>query len=855
LATPNEQWTPVDWARYYRSHGLAVVPALNGHPKQEWQRYQTEPIPEDRLIAWFMGESIRRIQMFAICGRASNLVVLDCDTEGAEQWWRDLLGPILDETARAMSGGGRGHHYYFKLGDQDQESRASHKDENVKWDLRAEKGGVILPPSPHRSGGVYVWERSLDHLLDWPYPDIPGRGSHSHEGAEPGGDAASLAWLLANPGDGGRNNWVTAVLGHYAKRIPFRDGYGLTAEMVWQAAVGLPADHPYERAEFEATVESVWQTEQSKWADSGPPLPAAGLLSGDGRRMFTVCKSKEQGEYVAQWSQFDMDCKAMVVDTQDRTSYIIDVTRDTASGPDKIEDAVLEAEKLGSNDALSRWFASRRMIVNPPPGDQGAPIARTTRVQMYLETQNPKLVRSSPWMGWYDDEQLGARYVTDHGLIDATGVVENAGLIPDPRHRTQQATWHYGFDDTPEDAAAVLREVMTFHEPVTTSVFGAMWALAPIKGAIMKISSLFPHLAIIAPSEAGKTNGFFDLMLQANGRLSVGGAYTAASLRDDLSVHRGGFVWIDDPSNIDDIGDLLRSAANEGNYSKKGGHNWSETIMIPLVAPIVVSAEGLEMLKERAMADRVIEIDVPSPTGRQSERGGYRQWDDILALQHSIGHLSRYGGHYVQRAFQWLDSIGGEEGMRRLALDLRVGSGRQSEKLALVRMGARALAYVLGDWADHDVRNLPVGGVGEIDPVEIVDAWATGQSALAKRGPYIVSVVLPSYIASKGFIPTFQSVPVEPVWIDKDGRLRVNVSALADWWLKHSRSRSDRDRAQQLGAPAAMKAEAHSLEWGSTAAIKGKRYLMVTEAETKAILAEVGYDWVEVVASVTHPGD
>ena len=848
----NESWGPIDWANHYRDQGIRVIPASDGHPTKDWRAFQTEPVPETLHREWFAGTSFRGVQIYAICGKASNLVVLDCDSEGAERWWRTLIGDVVDQTARVLSGGGRGHHYYFRLGEQEQRSRSGHYDHpelgSVKWDLRGEKGGVVMPPSHHRSGGRYQWEVGLDAIQPWPYPEIPGRGAHSHEGASPNGDAQSLAWLLTHPGDGGRNNWVTSVLGHYAKRIPFYDGYQLTAEMVYHQALGVEADHPYERAEFDATVQSVWSAEREKTSGVGRPQEDTGLLSGDGQRLYTLCKTKS-GEVVTPFAQFDVRATSMITDPLGRTSYIMDVTRDTPEGPDVLNNAVLEAERLGSNDALSKWMSARRMIVTPPAHDLGAGTPRPTRFQMYLEAQSPRKVRSAPWMGWHDDEELGPVYVTEQGLITASGLQTDPDLIPDPRRQVIHNNWFYGFDDTPEAAMAILRELLTYHDPVTTSVFGAMWALAPIKGELMRISSLFPHLAVVAPSEAGKTNGFFDLMLQANGRCQAGGTLTAASLRDDLAAHRGGFVWVDDPSNIDDIGDLLRSAANEGNYSKKGGVNWQDTIVIPLVAPLVISAEGVEMLRERAMADRVVELDVPSPVGRQSERGQHPQWDDILELQHNVGHLSRYAGWYVQRVWQWLDVIGGSEGLRRLAITLRVGTGRQSEKLALVRLGARALAWVAGcdRWQDVLVRGTSVGGVGSIDPVEIVDAWAQGTALEDKRGPYIVSVVLPSYFSAKGFVPSYKSAPVEPVYIDNHGHLRVNVQGLAAWWLNHSRSRSDRDRAQQLGAPGALRAEARMLDWSVSTPIKGKRYHTVPLPDTQKILAEAGYDWVDLV--------
>lgn len=843
-----ENWTPLEWARYYTRQGLVVIPSMDGVPRVDWKAFQTEPPTEQQVEGWFKGESFRKLQIYVVCGRASNVVVVDCDSEPADHFWRELLGAdVLDSTARSLSGSGRGHHYWFRLGEEEQGGRAAHRGD-MKWDLRATGGGVVVPPSPHRSGGTYVWEVPLEHMLPWSYPEIPGKGNSSVEGES--SQSNSLAWLLQNPGEGGRNNWVTSTLGHYAKNLPFEDGFRATAELVWQQVSSLDSDHPYEREEFERTVDSVWGTERQKWEKGDEPTDKTGYLSSGGNQLYTLCREKGGGEQLVRYSNFDIVADSMIEDADGRVTYLVDVTLGLEDGDITKEGIVLPGERLGSNDQLSKWMASHRMVIVSPRGDVGHTISRATRLQMYLESQSPKVKRSAPWMGWYDDPDMGPRYVTEQGIIDASGPisVDKVGLVPDPRKRSAETQWEYGFSRHSE-ASAALRELMTFHDPAACSVFGSIWALAPIKGAVMNVSSLFPHTAIIAPSEAGKTNGYFDLMLQANGRLSVGGTYTPASLRDDLARHRGGFVWVDDPANIDDLGDLLRAAAGEGVHSRKGGTNWSETIQTHLVAPIVLSAEGLEMLKERAMADRTVELMVPSPVSRRSRYGDAPQWDDIVTFMNTVGHMSRFAGTYVQRAFMWLDSIGGEPGLRQMLLQLRLGSGRQAEKLAMVRVGARCLQFIMDEqWVTVDIDGYPAGGGDPIDVIEIVDAWAHGQLAQLQSGPYLVAVVIPTFLASKGFVPGYRSVPHEPLFLDTDGRLRVNVQALAQWWLQHSRSRSDRDRAQQLGSPKALKAEAQSMEWVSGNPIKGKRYAIVDSSTTDRVLEEAGYSLAEALA-------
>lgn len=863
MGQPTQEASATEWAEYYLSHGLAIVPAKGKRPKLDWKQYQDATPSADRVRGWFDEAEFthKGLQIYVICGTVSQVVVLDCDSEAAIAWWGSLLGvDVLEATARVRTGSGRGFHYWFRLGDRPQKSRAAHHGD-MKWDLRGDGGGVIIPPSWHDEvEGQYEWEIPLEAIQDWPYPDIPNlaKSADGSTAVVSGGEIRTgLAQLLATPGEGGRNNWVTKVLGHYARVLKFEDGYRATAEMVWQMASTLPSDHPYDRAEFDRTVDSVWRSEKVNWGEAGRPDQDNGWLVGNGRNLLTSCQFGEQPPALRPWSNFDLVAKSAVIEADGFTSYVLDITIDHGNTTSTLEEVVLPGERLGSTDQLSKWLAAKRMVIHRPKGDVGQLAKMGSRLQLYIEAQDPPRRVAVPWMGWNETESGEEVYVCEQGVITADGMkpLERAGMIPNPRHsdRDKDVGWFYGFEATADVAAATLQEVLTFHDPLVTSLFGALWALAPIKGAVMKAASLFPHLAVIAPSEAGKTNGYFDLMLQANGRMSVGGTYTPASLRDDLSRHRGGFVWIDDPANVDDLGDLLRGAAGESVHTRKGGANWSETVRTHLVAPIVISAEGLDMLNERAMADRVIEFEVPKPTGRISRYGEYPQWDDVVRLMTDVGHLSQFGGWYVQRSWEWLRSIGGTAGLRSMMLELRVGSGRLAEKLAVARAGARCLQYIATTtWPEGTEYNGYL--LGSTEPVEIValvDAWAIGQTSgeeAERAGPYLIEVVVPAFLAARGFIPRYNSVPSDPVFLDNGGVLRVNIPGLAQWWAGVAARRPDRTRASQLGSLSAMTSESKLLDLSTSVPIKGRRYAGFTEQVARKILSTAGYDFDAAVA-------
>jgi hypothetical protein len=148
---------------------------------------------------------------------------------------------------------------------------------------------------------------------------------------------------------------------------------------------------------------------------------------------------------------------------------------------------------------------------------------------------------------------------------------------------------------------------------------------------------------------------------------------------------------------------------------------------------------------------------------------------------------------------------------------------------------------MLGEWEGVSIDGY-IAGAGEALPVvDIVDDWVTGAVGQARRGPYLISVVMPTYLANRGFIPDFKSVPHDCVFLDSDGHLRVNISGLATWWQFFSRNRTDRARALQLGDVAALKTEARQFDWPSNP-IRKKRYLTLDVISTRSVLVEADYD-------------
>ena len=244
----------LDAALDYRELGFNPVaaPNMGKSPLEAWKRFQTERVSE-RGVREMFGGATRNI--FLITGAVSRLAVLDCDDEASVRHWRERLGPVLNETACVRTG--EGCHYYFRLPVGVVAKGRSSSDPTCKWDLRAEGGGVIAPPSVHQSGRTYRWveSRGLEAIADAPEELLSGAPSSASDTA-PG--RPTLDELLEHPAsEGSRNVWLTKVAGHYARE--HRGDRVTYMSLVRGAAEKLEPALP--DREVAKLAESIWETE------------------------------------------------------------------------------------------------------------------------------------------------------------------------------------------------------------------------------------------------------------------------------------------------------------------------------------------------------------------------------------------------------------------------------------------------------------------------------------------------------------------------------------------------------------------------------------------------------------------
>ena len=701
---------PLATAQALAAQGLQVLPARykDKAPIVKWREYQ-DTRTEKLLPTWFGGGGNRNY--WVMCGRISGVVVIDCDNPAADAWWREQVGDEVMDSA-AIVATRKGRHYWFRLPEDWPEDKPipswSVHTSTLDFDFRADDTGVIAPPSVHESGHLYVWERPLSAAAVAPPAMLDGtlRGQAPADSAQAqdgqrrdsGGNTRSMLSSLLSKvpqGEGsGRNDWLSKVAGHYAKT--YHNQEDLYRTHVEQANSMLSP--PLDQAEFDKTVDSIWRGEHERNPQRALDASCGWLQSGGTRIMTQVIikTGDDSKEYsIDEYADFDLQAKGVMLDEAGERTYWVQIVRKRRGvGDTETIDTVLPGHVTGDDRALRKWLARFACTIVPP--DNMWPKSGTVgvRVQRYLESQHPPAVKVTNCLGWDPDIINGdGGFVTHDGVITADEVFngQTCGVVPLPSLKTGGVAPHYyGFEHDLLEAKRVLSEVLSFHDEAITSVFGAWWAACLVKPQIEATTSLFPFVAIEAPSESGKTNGFFDLMTQLNGNTRGETQPTKAALRDMAAAHRNGMVWVDDLDDPAYLMELLRAATSGGSLTKMGEDRESVK-NTRIVAPIVISGEALGLGTQKALLDRAILLKVGSPTGRMSRHDPSRpQWDDVLELRRLYPDgLAGLAGWLVQ------DALTVQEHVLLAVRKGREGGGRTGDKIGILRAGARLLDYLV----------------------------------------------------------------------------------------------------------------------------------------------------------------
>lgn len=139
----------------YGAIGLPVFPCVPGTKRPVTPRgFKDATVDVARITAWWTAMPSAPIGMPT--GAASGLIVVDVDPRNGGS--EIPLAPIPPTLSSHTGGGGR--HVYFRW--PGRELRCSQGAIAPGVDVKADGGYVLLPPSPHPSGGAYLWADGFD---------------------------------------------------------------------------------------------------------------------------------------------------------------------------------------------------------------------------------------------------------------------------------------------------------------------------------------------------------------------------------------------------------------------------------------------------------------------------------------------------------------------------------------------------------------------------------------------------------------------------------------------------------------------------------------------------------------------
>jgi hypothetical protein len=153
-----------EFLKAYMELGFSFFPVEWGQkapPLLEWKEFQSRKPSREEVEAWLSNYAIFNVAV--VCGRVSNLFVVDFDGEEAyEAWKRSLPRDLLDLVRSAcwIVKTGKGFHVYVRPEDPELIPRTKIRcREGV--DIKGEGSYVIAPPSKHPSGASYGGWNSL----------------------------------------------------------------------------------------------------------------------------------------------------------------------------------------------------------------------------------------------------------------------------------------------------------------------------------------------------------------------------------------------------------------------------------------------------------------------------------------------------------------------------------------------------------------------------------------------------------------------------------------------------------------------------------------------------------------------
>lgn len=228
----DELKTKKDWALYYQSIGLSIIPTgANKVSLIKWEPYQDRCATVEEIKRWWSIWPDANPTLVA--GEISGVVTLDLDKKHNRTSKEFSIPPTI--CARSGSGG---EHFFFKHpGRNIPSTNGQLFGEGV--DLKADGGYILLAPSVNESGGVYDWIVPLESKND--LAEMPEWLVRAIEGHEKTG---KKLWQK-DPNEileGSRNETATSIAGKIRSSLPLEllETVGWSGLTAWNQTIPKP---------------------------------------------------------------------------------------------------------------------------------------------------------------------------------------------------------------------------------------------------------------------------------------------------------------------------------------------------------------------------------------------------------------------------------------------------------------------------------------------------------------------------------------------------------------------------------------------------------------------------------------
>lgn len=790
LTAPRLNAPMVDWALWWASRGWAVFPIWAPVEGEHCSCGQTHRDSGKHPIikAGFQAGTADAAQIRAwwIEHPEANIGA----TPPVGQFVIDIDGPLedgLEFPPTQTHTTGKGEHRVYKQNPEqplDQKQGAGRYWENV--DTRTHgKGYIVLPPSRHQSGTRYVLGKSLSPEV---FPtELCVVAKPVKKAPKSKAVASEFAALLALPRDSPElgDDAMTKVAGYIARWVPTKDDFDALLSVI-NDSLAEPL-HPTalakKRGIYDKHVESQVKTVERVLDDESQGW----LFDREPHGYNTVIENRDGTvDYMAA-TDFSLVAHGVIVSPgYAKRVFIVDCHLSDGS---VILNQKIDTDTMCDTPRLKKWLARRGMNMYDNTKDPRRGVLGQRLIKR-LESQDPVTLDSRDHYGWCADTQA---FLVEQGEVTAEGLRPFTKVYPDDKLRTDSPA-AFQWDADLSSARDWLGRVLGLQPEVEAAKVGAWAMMLLLRG---QWRGLLPGLLVQASAGTGKTR-FFQLLFKLLGSTNDGESLTVPAMRDKLMGSTSNAVWLDDVHLDDRQQQLMRGALTNGKISHKEQSldGWV-TIEKQMRASIVVSGEGVDWYRQKALRDRFIEASFDKSV---------RTVDADKLVTEEIGRGSG----------ALLEAVLAEAGRLPELEALREGvSERDDHARTTLRIGARILDAVLGTghkWT------------------RILDGWYLGEAREHDQGQASENVlkVIPTLWTRMGMPESsgFGS-NVMALWFDPVARtFWVHAQRVADVWNQTQRGLSDRER--QLTDAASITRELDACDAGPatnkpTKAMQGQR--------------------------------